>query len=381
MAVEVRLPQWGMGMQEGTVVRWLKSEGEPVREGEALAEVEAAKVNEEVEAPASGILERVLVAEGDTVPVREVLAMISPAGEARAGAEEARATAAPAERVSTSPAPAPASRAPRVQASPRTRRLARELGIDLGEIRGSGSGGRITEEDVRRARPAAPPPGAQVIPLSGVRRTIARRMQESLQSMAQVTLVTEADVTGLVELREGLKPEFDPTYTDLVIRAVAPALGEHLRLNARLEGEEIRLLPEVHIGVAVALEDGLIVPVVRDANRKNLQRISRETKELARKAREGSLSPGEAAGSTFTITNLGTYGVDAFTPIINPPEAATLGIGRISERPTKQGGGLAWRQTMTLSLTFDHRIVDGAPAAAFLQTIRERLERPQPLAE
>jgi pyruvate dehydrogenase E2 component (dihydrolipoamide acetyltransferase) len=371
-------------MQEGTVVRWLKGEGESVQEGDVLAEVEAAKVNEEVEAPASGILKRILVSEGTTVPVREILCVIANEGEGMVETGEPKGAARRAEEVPATASPAPAL-APRtqksVQASPRTRRLAQQLGVDLSRVQGCGPGGRVTEEDVRRAAESETAPEARVIPLAGMRRTIARRMHESLQSMAQVTLTGEADVSDLVKLREELGPEFDPTYTDLTIKAVALALKEHPRLNARIEGEEIRLLPEIHIGVAVALEDGLIVPVVRDADRKTLRQIAQETKKLARESREGSLSSGDATGSTFTVTNLGMYGVDAFTPIVNPPEVATLGIGRIVERPLRQGEELLWRQAMTLSLTFDHRVVDGAPAAAFLQAVRQRLERPELLAE
>ncbi|HBY95375.1 MAG: 2-oxo acid dehydrogenase subunit E2 [Ardenticatenaceae bacterium] len=424
MATEVRLPQWGMGMQEGTVGRWLKREGDAVQEGEDLVEVEAAKVNEVMPAPASGVLGRILVPEGTTVPVRELLALIVAPGEAL---PEGRA----APREAPTPAPAPPRQAEtRIQVTPVARRLAREHGIDLSQIQGSGSGGRITDQDVRRAiegQAAPPPPPAQVEPrarrlatehgidlsqvrgsgpvgriteadvrraieeaeaptpetvsLTGVRGVIARRLHESLQTMAQVTLTAEADVTDLVKQREELKQQFDLTYTDLVIKAVAFTLKAHPRLNARVEGEDIRLVPESHIGVAVSLEDGLIVPVVRNAGQKTLGEIAQETRRLAQQAREGTLTPAEVTGSTFTVTNLGVYGVDAFTPIINPPEVAILGVGRIFEKPTRRNGGLLWRQTMTLSLTFDHRVVDGAPAAAFLQALIKCLETPARLAE
>jgi len=221
----------------------------------------------------------------------------------------------------------------------------------------------------------------QVIPLTGKRGVIARRMLESLQGMAQLTLSSDANVTALVKQRELLKSQFDLTYTDLLVKAAALALRKHPRLNARIAGQEIHLLPDVHIGVAVALDDGLIVPVVRNADRKGLKTIAEENRELAERARSGKLGPAEVSGGTFTVTNLGTFGIDSFTPIINPPEAAILGVGRIVERIARRDADLVWQQMMTLSLTFDHRVVDGAPAAAFLQTLRELLERPEALLQ
>jgi pyruvate dehydrogenase E2 component (dihydrolipoamide acetyltransferase) len=266
------------------------------------------------------------------------------------------------------------------------KKRAREHGIDLAEVTGTGPGGRITEKDVlaflearEKAPPpevAAPPKAARIIPFVGMREMIAERMTQSLQTMAQVTLHTEVDATELVKLREQLKQEFDLTYTDLIIKAVAKALQAHPLLNATLVGDEIHLLEEIHIGVAVALEDGLLVPVVRDADKKSLQEIAQETRRLARGAREGTLTVDEVTGSTFTITNLGAYGVDGFTPIINPPEVAILGVGRIVERPAIHEDQIVRRSTMVLSLTIDHRIVDGAPGAEFLSTVREILESP-----
>ena len=194
-------------------------------------------------------------------------------------------------------------------------------------------------------------------------------MLESLRGMAQLTLNTDAYVTALVKQREALKNQFDLTYTDLLVKAAALALRKHPRLNARVVGQEIHLLPEIHIGVAVGLDDGLIAPVVRDADRKPLKTIAEENRELAERARGGKLGPADVTGGTFTVTNLGTFGIDTFTPIINPPEAGILGVGRIVERIARREADLVWRQMMTLSLTFDHRVVDGAPAAAFLQTL------------
>ncbi len=224
--------------------------------------------------------------------------------------------------------------------------------------------------------PPALPAAEQVIPLIGMRGAIARRMHQSLQNSAQVTLITEVDVSALVQLREELKQQFALTYTDLVVKAVARALKGHPRLNAWLEGEQVQLVQAIHIGVAVALDEGLIVPVVRDADRRSLREIAQETQRLTLCAREGTLTREEVMGSTFSVTNLGMYGIDAFTPIINPPESAILGVGRIYEKLVRDPQGAEWRHVMTLSLTFDHRAVDGAPAAAFLQTIGKYLENP-----
>ncbi len=383
MATEIRLPQWGMGMREGTIVQWHKKEGESVNEGEPLVEVEAEKVTSEVIATGSGVLLRIQVAEGSTVSVRTVLGLIGAPGEIIPEAEPAR-TPMPVE-AGSEPKTASEPTAAQVQVTPVARRMAKEHGIDLTKVRGSGPGGRITDEDVQRAIDAAVPSGeepleAQVIPLTGIRGTIARRMHQSLQSMAQVTLTTEADVTDLQQMRETLKQDFDLAYTDMIVKAVALTLKEYPRLNAHVEGERIRLSQHIHIGIAVALEDGLIVPVVRHADRKSLREIARDTQRLAQQAREGRLTPEEVTGSTFTVTNLGMYGVDTFTPIINPPEVAILGVGRLVEKATRGPQGMEWRQMLTLSLTFDHRAVDGAPAAAFLQAVRKHLEESAALA-
>jgi len=375
-----------MGMADGTIVRWLKREGEQVTQGEPLAEVEAAKVTSEVEAEVSGVVARILVAEGETVPVRTPLCLIGSADEVIASAEATTALVEPATAASTLVQPVASSQPP-VQITPVARRMAKEHGIDLSQVRGSGPGGRITVEDVQRVIDAAAQPAASVppsfptaeqgIPLTGMRGAIARRLHHSLQTSAQVTLITEVDVSILVQLREELKQQFALTYTDLVIKAVVHALKEHPRLNAWIEGEHIRLVQAIHIGVAVALDDGLIVPVVHDAERKSLREIAQETQRLAIGAREGTLSRDEVMGSTFSVTNLGMYGIDAFTPIINPLEIAILGVGRITEKLVRVSRGAEWRQVMTLSLTFDHRAVDGAPAAAFLQTIGEHLGNPE----
>lgn len=303
------------------------------------------------------------------------LALILEAGETAA----ASLASSPAAAATTSPAPAAAP--PSVVASPAAKRLAREQGIDLTTVRGTGDGGRITEDDVRQTidAPAAAASSPASVPLAGMRGAIAQRMQASLRETAQLTLFTDVDVTQLVALRERLKGEGEVSYTDLLVKAVALSLREHPRLNAWLADNEVRPQPGIHVGVAVALDEGLIVPVVRDADRLSVAAIGQALRRLVAGARAGTLTPGEVTGATFSVTNLGMYGIDAFTPILNPPEVAILGVGRIVERAARQGDGLAWHSFLTLSLTFDHRAVDGAPAAQFLQILSRHLTNPKAL--
>lgn len=419
MPFEFKLPEADGEVEEGVVVAWFKREGTEVTEGEPLLEVQFAKVSSEVMAPISGRLHRILAARDAVIKPGQVLALILLPGEA-AAPEPAQATpsAQPAAAETQGFVPAsPAARrlarergvdlaqvqgtgaegriteddvqrhlaaqtpAPReVRASPIAKRIAQEHGIDLAAVQGTGPDGRITEQDVRaaiEARSAAP--ASRTEPLSPMRKTIARRMVESLQTTAQLTLVSEVDVTELVALRSRIKPQTDASYTDLIVKAAALALAEHPRFNARLAGDGLELLGEIAIGVAVAVEAGLVVPVVHNVQAKDLAAIAAETKALAERARAGKLTEQEMSGGTFTVTNLGTYGIDAFTPILNPPEVAVLGVGRIVEKPVRRDGELAWRQMLTLSLTFDHRVADGAPAAAFLQSICQRLESPAAL--
>ena len=286
--------------------------------------------------------------------------------------------------------PAPTETA-RLKASPLARRLAKEHGVDLSLIAGSGPDGRIVRDDVLQAASTAPEipvvetpalqQPAEVITMDGIRGIIAERMTLSVQTNASVTLHTEVDATGFVELRGMLNDklqarEVSITYTDLLVKVVANALREHPRLNATLTDEGIHLLPEINIGVAVALEDGLVVPVVRNADKERLSEISGQVKDFAERARNNQLSPGELQGGTFTVTNLGNFGIDAFTPIINPPESAILGVGRILRKPVVHEDEIVIRSMLTLSLTFDHRVVDGAPAAQFLQTVSGYIQDP-----
>src|SRR5579859_33648 len=403
MATEVVLPKLGLTQEEGTVVRWIKPEGSRVAKGEPLFEVMTDKATIEVEAPASGVLLRILVPEGATAPVAAPIALIGEPGE-RVAAGAPPATAAPVAPRAAQPsvsvfgsnAAAGSTVAPRdgrVRVSPRARVLAASHGVDLRALRGSGPDGRIIERDVQRALDAgargtgaaAAVPAAPVVPAAvsaRMRAVIARRMTESLQSTAQLTLTTEEDMAEASKLREEAGAELErrggarPTFTDLIVRAAAIALRDHPRLNARWTGGGARLLPEIHVGVAVALDEGLVVPVIRHADRAALAEISAALRDLSERARTFRLAPAEMEGGTFTVTNLGMYDVDAFTPILNPPEAAILGAGRVHRRPVAVDDRVEVRPVMALSLTFDHRVVDGAPAAQFLQRVKHVLEHP-----
>jgi pyruvate dehydrogenase E2 component (dihydrolipoamide acetyltransferase) len=395
MLTEVRMPKLGMSMKKGTVKRWLHPEGARVEKGKPLFELMTDKINAVVEAPATGVLGRRFVSEGAELPVGGLIAMIGEEGDAFPAPDEVGAAAGSATSASTSAAAArpaggdgPVTRAPasggagEVLASPAARRMARDLGIDIAQVPPSTPGKRVTTDDVEAfvaARQAEPAPRGETVPFEGIRRVVAERLHESLQTMAQVTISREATVAGLVARRRELAPGFEAatglrlTYTDLLVHEVARLLGEHRRLNATLAGSAIVVSEAVHMGVAVALEDGLIVPVIRDAHVKSVGEIARERTDLAARAQSGTLGLDDLEGGTFTISNLGSFGADAFTPIVNPPQCAILGVGRIVDKPGIVRGEVAAVPTMWLSLTVDHRLVDGAPAAQFLQALAERL--------
>ncbi len=385
MPVEVVMPKFGLTMQEGTVQQWFKAEGDAVEKGEPLFEVETEKVLYEVEAPASGRVAKLLYAPEAVVPCATVVAVIAVAGEdpaivARSYHRTLPQPAAPTPAVSapgSSPEQRPASAG--VPVTPAARKLAKDHGVDVSSIRGSGPGGRITREDVEAviaSKAAAPATGSPVqgSPLRGMRKSIAERMLRSLQSTAQLTIFAEADVTAMVARRQQLATEFALTYTDLLIEAVAKALRVHRRLNATASADAVQEHDSVDVGMAVALDDGLIVPIIRSADTKSLRQIAVESQRLAEEARNGTLSVDDVGGGTFTITNLGMYGIDSFTPILHTPQVAILGVGRIVEKPAVHAGQIVPRAMMTLSLTFDHRIVDGAPAATFLRQVVETLQ-------
>jgi pyruvate dehydrogenase E2 component (dihydrolipoamide acetyltransferase) len=395
MITEVRVPKLGMSMKKGVLTKWLKAEGETVAEGVELFEIATEKITATVQAPASGVLGRVVVPAGNAqLPVGALVGLIGEPGDAFPTAEELAGTppaamAAPARPAA--PAQAAAGAAPagapqaEVLASPAAKRRARELGVDIAQVPPPAPNKRITTDDVeafaeRQATEAAAPVAAgRVVPFEGIRMIVAERLTDSLRTMAQVTVSREAQVGGLVAHRRELAPGFEAatgvrlTYTDLLIQTVANLLPGHPLLNAALTDEGIVVAEAVHMGVAVALQEGLIVPVIRDAGTRPLGEIARERARLAEKAQAGALSLEEVEGGTFTISNLGAYGADAFTPIVNPPQCAILGVGRIVDRPAVVNGQVTVCPTMWLSLTFDHRIVDGAPAAQFLRELAERL--------
>ncbi|MFL5960034.1 MAG: dihydrolipoamide acetyltransferase family protein [Gaiellaceae bacterium] len=395
MATEVILPRLGQGMESGTIVRWLKSEGEPVEKGEPLFELDTDKVTQEVEAEAGGVLLKIAVAEGE-VPVGQTVAFIGAEGEdvpdlaAAASQEEPADEKRPEPARQEAPQPvAVASGNGRIKASPLARRLARERGVDLGSVRGTGPEGRIVAEDVERAEagaPAAPttavaavvPGEVERVPLTNVRKTIARRLTEAWQ-IPVFQLQSSADmsrVNALVARLRERDPDLRVTVTDVLTKVCAQALMRHREVNAEFTDEAIVLHPSANVGLAVAAPQGLVVPVIRSAERLSLTEIAAVRADLVGRARESKLRAEDLESGTFTISNLGMYAVERFTAVLNPPQAAIVAVGATEERVVPVGGETAVRPMLTLTGTFDHRAVDGAPAAAFLQTVKESLEDP-----
>jgi pyruvate dehydrogenase E2 component (dihydrolipoamide acetyltransferase) len=364
-----------------------------VEKGEPLVVIMTEKVTYEYEAPASGILRAILHREGEVVPVAKPIAVIGASGEElpeieAVGEEVKAAEKAPSMAKKAVPAPA---RRERVLASPLARKIAREEGVDLAAIEGAGPGGRIVKEDVLsaiRKGAEAPGPAAQeplpgkLIPIKGIRRVIAQRMSESTRTIPHFFLSVEADMTSTLQLRERLLGEVDKkagvrlSITDILVKITALALRDHSIINSRIEGEGIRLVGEVNIGVAMAVEDGLIVPVIHGADRKSITEIASALRDLTEKARSNTLSVDEVTGGTFTLSNLGMFGIDTFNAIINPPQCSILGVGRTVEKPVAEGGRVGIRPIAWLTLSSDHRIVDGATAAKFLGRVKELLENP-----
>ncbi|HZQ08010.1 MAG TPA: dihydrolipoamide acetyltransferase family protein [Anaerolineae bacterium] len=419
MITSIILPQLGDTMNEGTITRWFKREGDAVKKGEPLFEVLTDKANIEVEATVSGYLRRVLYPENASVPTGHTIAYLTttadePLTVEKNEAETKGGSGAKAATETTTPdAPLPVVQAepPRKRQfiSPRARRLAQEFGVDVTQLTASSKSGRIMEADVRNflaarapaptpiaaampvaaplpiaeAIPPAPAPttnGADtVVPVAGVRKIIFDRMGASTREIARVTLTTEADATRLVELREEINAQQSDTrfsFTDFLVLLTARALLQYPYMNATLRDDGVHQHSFVNMGVAADTERGLLVPVVRDAHRKSLGEIYAELRRLSEGARTGKISPDDLRGATFTITNLGQYEIDGFTPIVNQPETAILGVGRIAQKPAAYQGQLALRWMVSLSLSFDHRIVDGAPAARFLQHMKRLVTSP-----
>ncbi len=417
MASQVTLPRLGQGMESGTIVRWLKSEGDQVEKGEPLYELDTEKVTQEVEADAGGVLLRILAGEGEEIEVGKAIAVIGeegeevadepsePAGEAEEPTEvaegeeqeegepaperrEERETGREADQEQTGNGQAQATRdGGRVKASPLARRIARERGIDLASLQGTGPEGRIVAEDVERAEktaapgvPAAPVGEVESIPLTGMRKTIARRMTEAWEAPAFQIAMT-ADMTASIRLREALvartgEGEAKPTYSDILTKVCAVALMRHRAVNALFAGDEVQLQPTANVGMAVAVPDGLLVPVLRNCETKTIAQLAAERVDLVTRTREGKLRQEDLEGGTFTISNLGMYGVDRFVAVLNPPQAAILAVGAIEERAVVREGELVARPVMELTLTCDHRSVDGATASEFLRTVKQFLEEP-----
>jgi pyruvate dehydrogenase E2 component (dihydrolipoamide acetyltransferase) len=407
-------------MEEGRVVKWHKQDGDPVKTGETLAEVETDKAVMDLVARADGVLRQVAVAEGQTVPVGSVVAVIAAPGEAPS-AEPPRAAPATLSgsgrretgNVATVTASAPVAVAPlpvaapadatRVKASPLARRIAKEAGVDLKLVTGSGPGGRVVKKDLERApsqgTPVASAVGAAVpspvsrvpfpersgapyddVPLTQIRKTIAKRLATSLGPIPHFFLTTEVDMERAADARDALNKQLGDqgkvSFNDIIIKATALALTRHPACNAWFQETHIRYWHEVHIGMAVAVEDGLITPVIRNAELKSLAEIGREAKELAEKARSRRLQPTEYTGSTFSVSNLGMFDIDQFTAVINPPEAGIIAVGSIVQKPVVVDGQPAARRRMRITMSCDHRVIDGATGAAFLKTLKQMLENP-----
>ena len=432
MAKVVVMPKLGLTMTEGTVSSWLKKEGDAVKEGEPLFEVETDKLTNTIEASATGVLRRIIAGEGVTVPVLDKIAVIAAADEDISGLlAPGAAPAAAAPAASAAPAAAAAPERPageRVVASPRAKKLAREKGIDIALVTGTGPNGRVTEEDVEnyKAAPAAPaepavkasPLAAKVaadagidladvpnhgrvlaqdilsylensrkkgaeaereetVAMNGMRKAIAKNMLNSHMTSPTVTFNLGVDMTAMKDYREQLKgKDIKVSYTDLLVKFVAKALTEYPLLNCSVADNKIIYKHYVNMGVAVALDNGLVVPNVPDADKKSLTQIHDEVKDLAEKARSGGLPMEALKGGTFTITNLGMYGIESFSPIINQPEVAILGVTTMEDKVVVRNGEMVIRPIMNLSLTADHRVVDGSVAAEFLQRVKTLLENP-----
>ncbi|PYP97496.1 MAG: dihydrolipoamide acyltransferase [Gemmatimonadetes bacterium] len=414
-------------MEEGRLVKWTKHEGDPVKSGDTLAEVETDKAVMELVARADGQLLKVMVPEGTTVPVGNVVAWIGKPGE-KVDGDGAGAPAPKSQRSAVSgaredkPAPAPPSASPRaapsipanpsppiapadatrVKASPLAKRLAKDAGVDLKLIQGSGPGGRVIKRDVEAAPTAsaatasaaqapavprtadrAPRTGVpyEDVPLTQIRKTIAKRLAASIGPIPHFFLTTEIDMERAVEAREALNQQLGEaggkiSFNDIIIKAVALALVQHRACNAWFQDDHIRYWNEVHIGMAVAIEDGLITPVIRNADQKNLREIGAESRELAGRARNRRLKPDEYTGATFSVSNLGMFDIDQFTAVINPPEAGIVAIGSIVAKAIPDGDRVVVRRRLRLTMSCDHRVIDGATGAVFLKTLKQMLENP-----
>ncbi len=413
MATKVFMEALSPTMEEGRLVKWLKNEGDTVKSGDVLAEVETDKAIMELVARGDGVLRKRLIAENATSPVGTLIGVIaapdekiddltSGAPEQKDGAQAPPPSAPPSAPAASAPSaraeprtPSPELRAPTgsTKSSPLARRLAAERGVDLTSVSGSGPGGRIVKRDVESARVAPPAAAAQApraprprsdadysdVPLTQIRKTIARRLVESIGPIPTFYLTAEFDMERVAEMRAAmaqLGDEYKVSFNDIVLKAVATALAQHPECNAHWLGNAMRFWNRVHLGIAVATEAGLITPVIFDADQKRLSEIAFEARELAGRARERRLKPEEYTGSTFTVSNLGMFGIEHFTAIINPPEAAILAVGAIEAQPVVHNENVVVRRRMRVTMSCDHRVIDGAAGAKFLQTLKRLIENP-----
>lgn len=399
MATEIKMPQLGLTMTEGLIGEWLKKVGDEVKKGDALVQITTDKLSSEIESEVDGVLRVIIAKEGDEIPVQGLLAIIGDANEEiniASDAPKAEVKAEAAVKVESAPQVVEKAKGGRIIASPLAKKVAAKLGVDLSEVSGSGFNGRIVQkdvlaqeqntevavsQDVPAVKASVPTESGDIIkPLTSMRKVIGKRMTESKHNAPHVTLTTEANVNKTIALRSKLNEKNSDarlSYTDILVKMAATALRTVPMMNTSIAGDNIIIHDRINIGVAVALDEGLLVPVVRDADRKGLKAICKDTKDLISKARNNKLTGDELVGGTFTISNLGSYDIDGFTPIINLPECAILGVGRIVRKPiVNENDEIVPASMMTLSLSFDHRVADGALAAQLLKTIKGYLEDP-----
>ena len=415
MAYEVLMPQLGLTMEEGTVSQWVKHEGDPVKTGDVLLEITTDKLTNEVTSEHDGVLLKIVAQEGEDVPVKGLLCYVGQAGESVGDAPAAAPAAAAPAAAPAAPAAAPATvsvaAGARLRVSPLARKTAAKLGVDLSKLTGSGPSGRIRQQDVlaaaNAAQVAAPAPAAAAAPapaaaaapaarpaakgglelmegdtvvkLAGMRKVVAQRMLQSHTEIPPVTQNTKVDVTELMKFRKMLLAETGSKYSvnDLILKATAKCLRAHPEVLVSLDGDQVIQRAHVNLGMAVALDAGLIVPVIRDADRLGLDALSAAAKDLASRAKSNKLTPDEYKGSTFSVSNLGMFGIETFTPIVNQPDAAILGVCAVEDELVMDDqGGISKHQVMRLSFTYDHRLIDGAVAAKFVMALRDLLEKP-----
>ena len=405
MAFEILMPQLGLTMEEGTVTQWLKQEGDPVKAGEAVLEITTDKLTNEVTSEHDGVLLKIVAQEGEDIPVKGLLGYIGQAGEqvGDIAAPTPAAAPAPAPAAPTAPAAAPAA-APsgvRIRISPYARKLAAGMGVDYSHLTGSGPSGRIVAKDILAAAeaqkaapaapaaaPAAPAPkrgglelmdGDTVVKLSGMRKVVAERMLQSHTEIPPVTQNTKVDVTALMQFRKSLAETAGKKFSvnDLILKATAKVLRRHPEILVSYDNGQIIQRAHVNLGMAVALDAGLIVPVIRDADKMGLEELAAKAKDLATRAKDNQLTTDEYKGSTFSVSNLGMFGIETFTPIVNQPDAGILGVCAIQDELVMDDeGSISKHQVMRLSFTFDHRLIDGAVAAKFIMDLRDLLQSP-----